>query len=465
MNIQKYGLSPSILPENHAGIPARITAVHRELFEFACSNGTGIARLKASAYHTGGQIFPTTGDFVLLDWHADGESRIVQTLPRKSYFSRVDPSSSGHAEQIVAANFDYVFILQSLDCKINLHRLERYLTLAWQTGAVPAVLLTKADCVADYTQQQRLVEQLAIGVGVFAISAKNGSGLSHLSSYLQPGKTIVFLGSSGVGKSTLVNALAQKTVMATGAIRQKDGRGRHTTSHRQLVLLESGVLIIDTPGMREIGMWDVSEGLGKSFAHVEKYFGQCKFRDCRHQDEPDCAVKAAIQRGDLLLEHWESYLRLNAEAHFASDKAAYLRKKDQWGKDIAKKLRQRQKQSYQHTPCTESFICKACGISVSPENAGTSHRNHCPHCLSSVHVDSKSGDRASVCRGIMEPIGVWVKKNGEWALIHRCQSCGTLRSNRVAADDNAALLHTLAMQPMESPAFPAAADNVAPTAE
>ncbi|WP_082236440.1 ribosome small subunit-dependent GTPase A [Anaeromassilibacillus senegalensis] len=454
MHIKKYGFHPITSMEYKNGIPARITAVHRDRFEMICDHGSGFARLKAGEYHAGKEEIPTTGDFVLLDWQEHGESRILKTLPRKTYFSRRDPSASGYKEQAVAANFDYVFIMQSLDQNFNPRRLERYLTLAWQSGAVPAVILTKADCVEDYLPQLRTAERLAVGVGVFAVSSKTGFGLDQLSEYMKPGKTIVFLGSSGVGKSSLVNALAGQEKMETGDIREKDGRGRHTTTCRQLLLLDSGVMIIDTPGMRELGMWDVSDGLEQSFTDVEQYLGQCKFSDCRHQGEPGCAVAAAIQRGELSLERWESYQRLHQEACYAEDKAGYLRKKQQWGKNIAKLQKQLQKADYRHMPCTESFTCKVCGALVVPEAAGSQHRNHCPRCLSSVHVDNQPGDRASLCKGVMEPVGVWVRKNGEWAIIHRCRSCGTFSSNRIAADDNPTLLMSIAMKPLAAPPFP-----------
>ena len=450
MNIQKYGFCPSTITNNSNGVPARITAVHRDLFEFVCDIGTGFAHLKAGEYYARSETFPTTGDFVMLDWQENGESRILQTLPRNTFFSRLDPSSSGHGEQAIASNFDYVFILQSLDRDFNERRLERYLTLAWQSGAVPVVLLTKADKSGDYSTNQRIAEQIAIGVDVCVISTKTDYGMDQLTKYLIPGKTIVFLGSSGVGKSSLINALAGEEIMATASVRKKDSRGRHTTSRRQLILLDNGVMVIDTPGMRELGMWDVSNGLENSFADVESYFGQCKFSDCRHQSEPGCAVKSAIRSGNLSREHWESYLRLNAEAQFADNKAVYLRKKKQFYKESAKYHKQGTREDYRNAACTASFICKVCGTPANPEGAGSKHRNHCPQCLSSIHVDNTPGDRTSLCKGIMEPIGVWVRKDGEWAIIHRCSSCGELRSNRIAADDNSDLLMSIATKPLSN---------------
>jgi len=454
LNIESYGFNPTFLNGNDpaAGIPGRVTAVYQDRFEIFCDAGSGLARLKTGAYYDGRGETPTVGDFVLLNWQAGGESRILKTLPRRTYFARLDPSSSGHGEQAVAANFDYVFLVQALGHDFNPRRLERYLTLAWQSGAVPVVVLTKADTVEDCAPQLRSAELLARGAGVFAVSALTGYGLESLMDYLVPGKTIVFLGSSGVGKSSLVNALAEEEVMSTGHIREKDGRGRHTTTHRQLMLLKNGVLVIDTPGMRELGMWDVSEGLGQSFADVEEHLGRCKFSDCRHQSEPGCAIKEAIRRGELSLERWESYRKLQEEAQPAGNRA---RRKQQRQKEIAKAQRQQSSApDYRQEPCRESFTCKVCGSLVTPEDAGSQHRNHCNCCLSSVHVDHLPGDRASLCGGVMDAIGVWVRKNGEWAIIHRCRDCGAFSSNRIAADDNPALLMSIAMKPLASPPFP-----------
>jgi ribosome biogenesis GTPase len=330
-----YGLTPGFIPENITGTPARVTAVHRERYELVCEYGNTSAILKSGVYfNQSNEEFPTTGDFVLIDYNPSGDSRIIKTLTRKTFFSRRDPTP-GRGEQAVAANFDYVFIMQSLNRDFNLKRLERYLTIAWQSGAYPAVILTKTDLVDDYSEQVRAVQKIARNADVHAISAVKGHGLNELESYLKPKKTIVFLGSSGVGKSSLVNALAGENLMAIKEIREDDNRGRHTTTHRELIMLPSGVMVIDTPGMRELGLWEADEGLDEMFGDIEQYFGQCAFSDCRHESEPNCAIKMAVESGELPQERWESYLNLKRDASFSEDKAEYLRKKSARNQEMA----------------------------------------------------------------------------------------------------------------------------------
>lgn len=321
MDLMEYGFMPDMLPEDAAGIPARITAVHRERYALVCENGECYARLKTKEYYGGSEEFPTVGDFVLIHYISNGDSRIIRTLPRKTFFSRRDPTP-GRGEQAVAANFDYVFIMQSMNLNFNEKRLERYLTLAWQSGGEPVIVLTKADLVRDCGDYIRAAERVAFGATVHAVSAKTGFGMEALEAYMQPGKTAVFLGSSGVGKSSLVNALADEEIMAVSEIRESDDEGRHTTTHRQLFRLENGAMVIDTPGMRVLGMWDISGGLGEAFADVEEYLGKCRFRDCRHLAEPGCAIKEAIAAGMLPEERWKSYCQLRKEARYLDVKEA-----------------------------------------------------------------------------------------------------------------------------------------------
>lgn len=350
--LSDYGLSADRIPNDITGIPARVTAVHKERYQLICEHGEIHGRLKTKAYYAGSESFPTTGDFVMIQFIETGDSLILKTLPRTSKFSRNDFSGHGVGyvktvkEQVVAANFDYVFMMQSLNNDFNLNRLNRYITLAYQSGATPVVILTKADLVNDVliAEHTEAIRTAAIGIDICVVSARNGYGLEALSSYLKPGKTLVFLGSSGVGKSSLVNALAGDEIMAVNTIRLDDSKGRHTTTHRQLIMLKSGVMIIDTPGMRELGMWDVSSGLSEAFIDIETLIDQCKFTDCSHESEPGCAVIAAINHGDITLARWESYMQIKRESTFVDQKSAAIRQKEQFFKQIAVQQKQLKKQ-------------------------------------------------------------------------------------------------------------------------
>lgn len=344
MKIQDYGFD---YHTNHEiiGTPARITAVHKGRFGIVSDFGEGYAQLKGREFYYEDAVFPTVGDFVLIDHNKDGDSRIIRTLPRKTYFSRRDPDK-GRGEQAVAANFDYVFIMQSMNHDFNPKRLERYLTAALQSKAEPVIVLTKADLTDDYLPYIIETSSVAPGVKTCIVSAKTGYGMEELAPYLQKGRTLVFLGSSGVGKSSLVNALAGEEIMGTGGIREDDSKGRHTTTRRELIMLRSGVIIIDTPGMRELGMWDVTEGLGDAFADIEELAQRCRFRDCRHESEPGCAVRQAIESGALSESRFESYNKIRTEARYSEDSAGYRRQKEQFFKNIMIAEKKKKKDLY-----------------------------------------------------------------------------------------------------------------------
>ena len=285
-----------------------ISAVHRDRYEVLVDKEQLYAKLKTGVFYKENtqEQFPTVGDQVELQYVESGDSLIIHTKKRKSYFSRVNPTP-GMGEQVVAANFDYVFIMMSLNYDYNIKRLERYLTAAWQSGAVPVVILTKADIGSDIEDKQYEIEKAACGVQVYVVSAISGEGMEEIRKYLKPDTTIVFLGSSGVGKSTFTNCLLGADIMDTQDTREEDSKGHHTTTHRQLFELSSGTRIIDTPGMRELGMWDVTEGLGQSFEDVEGLIHQCRFKDCTHTKEPGCAVRKALEEGTLDEMRFRSY--------------------------------------------------------------------------------------------------------------------------------------------------------------
>ncbi len=342
IDLRRLGYNEQVVDIAGDYLLGRIVAVHRELYKVICNSGERDAVLKASIYHHGeaGEIFPTVGDFVLIDYNVSGSSRIVKTLERKSYFSRKDPDV-GRGEQVVAANFDYVFILMSLNHDFNLKRLERYLAASWQSGGIPVVVLTKADLTPNYEDLVKQVADTAIGVEVIVISSKTGFGLENLNKFIQPGKTIVCLGSSGVGKSSLVNALLGADCMKTSGIREEDSKGHHTTTYRQLLFLENGAMLIDTPGMRELGMWDITTGLGETFVDIEGLIQQCKFSDCTHHNEPGCAINEALINGDLLPTRWQSYLKLQKEAAYSANKALYFQRVKEKAKSNAKFIKQK----------------------------------------------------------------------------------------------------------------------------
>ncbi len=306
-----------------------ITAVQRERYEVHVNGVNYYARLKAGVYYSDEQKeeFPTIGDYVELEYNSMGDSLIVKTKDRKSKFSRKDPDV-GKGEQIIAANFDYVFIMMSLNYDFNLRRLERYITTSWQSGAQPVVLLTKADIAEDVEKKIEMVRQIADGTDVYPISSITGEGLDQLKKYLQPGMTIVFLGSSGVGKSTLTNYLLGKEVMETGEIRVEDSKGHHTTTHRQLFILNNGSRIIDTPGMRELGMWVVDDGMKSSFVDIVNLTMQCKFSNCTHTSEPYCAIIEALANGTLTDARWKNYLKIEKESKYQKEKEKRIKKSE-----------------------------------------------------------------------------------------------------------------------------------------
>jgi ribosome biogenesis GTPase len=303
--------------------PARVTVQQRGAYQIVTPLGEMTAHLSGRFGHTavdGG--YPVTGDWVAAALRpGEGSATIHCVLPRRSAFTRKAAGPGRPVGQVVAANADLAFLVSSLNADFNARRIERYLATAWESGASPAVVLTKADLCADREGPLMEVEAVAGGVPIHVVSAVTGEGIEGLRNSFAPGQTAVLLGSSGVGKSSLVNALAGTELMATGEIREDDARGRHTTTHRELLLLPNGRLVLDTPGMRELGLWQAESGLATAFADMETLATECRFTDCRHETEPGCAVQAAIAEGRLSQDRWDSWKKLQREL-------AYLDRKD-----------------------------------------------------------------------------------------------------------------------------------------
>lgn len=319
---------------------AFVNAVHRERYELKNENEVFFGRLKTSDFYNQKESveFPTVGDWVEIIKNDNGDSLITHVLERKSVFKRLN-MTQGLPDQAVAANFDYIFIMMSLNHDFHMTKLERYLTVAWQSGGTPVILLSKADLCDEKEHYLSLVMKAAPGVEAYCISSHTGEGINKLERYFAKGKTIVLLGSSGVGKSSLTNVLLGTEEMLTGSIREADSQGRHTTTYKQCfqipdtILLPSGEQlvgggqIIDTPGMRKLEMGDLEELSQSAFEDIEELASQCRFSDCAHQKEPGCAIKKALETGILDERHWKNYLNLQREEKYSKKRKEYLMKK------------------------------------------------------------------------------------------------------------------------------------------
>ena len=358
--LETYGFTPFYEKqiteeENKAGlIPARVINIQKETYQIVSEHGSKLAKLKSTCFYNNSEFvtYPAVGDFVLVRYNDLGDDLIYRVLDRKSSFTRKNPSVlniSNSMEQVVASNFDYILIATSLNQDYNPRRIERYLATAWQTNATPVIVLTKADLMTQELDLSDLAE-VAAGIDFFTVSSVTGEGIDELRSFLKPQKTYAITGSSGIGKSSLLNALSGEELMKVNNIREDDAKGRHTTTYRQLFALSNGALFIDTPGMRELQILDVDDGLKASFQEVVELAQNCRFSDCSHESEPGCAVKKAIEYGDLSMERFLSYKKLQKESAHAALKATILQNKVN---NYAKKMRK------QYQLLVESKSCMA----------------------------------------------------------------------------------------------------------
>jgi len=317
--------------------PGRVVLEHKETYRLQTQYGELLADISGRVRYEAlsREDLPAVGDWVVARPRmAEGKATIHAVLPRKSKFTR-KITGGRTEEQIVGANIDTIFLVTSLNNDFNLRRLERYLAVSWESGARPVILLSKADLCEEIEKRLAEVESIAKGVPVHAVSVFNNEGLDPLGQYFGEGQTIALLGSSGVGKSTLINRLTGQEVQRIQEIRQKRDRGRHTTTHRELILLPQGGLVLDTPGMRELQLWQADEGVKQTFDDIESLIGQCRFRDCRHQNEPGCAILRALEEGTIVHARYQNYEKLQKELrHLAlrQDYHAQRVEKEKWKK-------------------------------------------------------------------------------------------------------------------------------------
>jgi len=297
-------------------VPGRVAVQHRGAYDVYTEQGEVRAGLPGRMLHDAvdARDLPAVGDWVAMDPPAGGQSIVRAVLARRTAFVRTMASDQHRLseQQVVAANVDAVFLVSALVDDYNLRRLERYLVLAWESGAQPVVVLTKSDLCDDVDGAVAEVESIAIGVPIHAVSNLTGEGIEELRPYFWGHRTVAALGSSGVGKSSLINRLSGREVMAIGEVRQ-DGRGRHTTTRRELVAVPDGGFFLDTPGMREIQLSEASGGVEETFDDVTELAAQCRFSDCAHESEPGCAVREALAEGSLDPERCSSFRKLERE--------------------------------------------------------------------------------------------------------------------------------------------------------
>ncbi len=341
-------LARIIAQQDRALLPGRVSADSRHIYTVMTEAGELAAEVsgKFRAEAAAKADFPVVGDWVAVSVRpAEGKATIHAVLSRVNAFSRRGAGIKTE-EQVAAANIDTAFIVTAADGDFNPRRVERYLTLAWNGGARPIVILNKTDVCERPLDLAAELQSVAVGVPILSVSAETGVGFAALQEHLKPGETSVLLGSSGVGKSTIINRLLAAAVQDTFAVREDDSRGRHTTTRREMFVLKGGGVIIDSPGMREVGLWGDEAGLEGAFSDIEAVASRCRFKDCGHASEPGCAVRAALEDASLDPDRFESYLKLQKELRWAAAREEgrlSLEEKRRW-KTISKFQKQLKKE-------------------------------------------------------------------------------------------------------------------------
>jgi len=334
--------------ERENAVPARVIAQQRKFWRIAGAFGEGWAEASGKLRLAGeeGVEWPAVGDWVVADVReAGGSALILEVLPRRSRFVR-KMAGKKIAEQVLAANVDTALLVSALDGDFSPRRVERYLAQCWEAGAKPVIVLNKADACGDASDKAGEIERIALGTDVCVISARTGQGMEGMEKFLAPGQTVVLLGSSGVGKSTIANRLLGELKQNVQPVREGDSRGRHTTTGRELFVLLGGALLIDTPGLRELQLWDAAEGVSQTFADIDVLAAECRFGDCTHEDEPGCAVQAALNAGTLEEARLENRRKLLREQEFLRRKMDPEARHEE--KERIKRMFRRIRQMYRH---------------------------------------------------------------------------------------------------------------------
>lgn len=316
-------------------VPVRVIAEHRGGYRVAGASGEMPAEVTGRLMFLAEERldYPVVGDWVAASLVDRGEQAVIhQVLPRATVLARKHAGRKIEG-QAIAANIDVIFIVVGLDGNYRLSRVERYLAAASGSGARPVVLLSKSDLVPDAEDKAVEVRERTDAAEVIAVSARTGAGMGRIRELLTEGRTACFIGSSGVGKSSLINRLAGTELLRTAEVREADSKGRHTTSHRELFVLDGGGMVIDTPGMRELGLWDPGEGIEVAFADIEELAAGCVFRDCTHRSEPKCAVRAAVDAGSLAPARYESFLKLGREQEHLEARTDRLKRQEKKARD------------------------------------------------------------------------------------------------------------------------------------